>query len=254
MAGDSVGILLTGVGKRYDIVSAFAQHATVVAADPNPLAPAQYAADHRTPVPRIDDRDYVPALKRLCERFDVRAVLPLTDLDIEALALAQRLAGTAIETSLGATRAAPARFRWIERWERSGSGLNIIVPDWLFSTVVERRRVLRVTRTFLHLTGAIERWLWRLLRRHVHRISTGWEIPLATLHDRSGSLARPADFIVELRRIARRNVLPGYTLSIAWHRGEERLRAVRSTEPIHSAAAVPGDKPGFHPQNRGARL
>ena len=41
------GVLLTGVGKRYDIVSAFAQHATVVAADPNPLAPAQYAADHR---------------------------------------------------------------------------------------------------------------------------------------------------------------------------------------------------------------
>ena len=33
------GVLLTGVGKRYDIVSAFAQHATVVAADPNPLAP-----------------------------------------------------------------------------------------------------------------------------------------------------------------------------------------------------------------------
>jgi len=32
-------ILLTGVGKRYDIVSAFAQHATVIAADPNPLAP-----------------------------------------------------------------------------------------------------------------------------------------------------------------------------------------------------------------------
>ena len=28
------GVLLTGVGKRYDIVSAFAQHATVVAADP----------------------------------------------------------------------------------------------------------------------------------------------------------------------------------------------------------------------------
>jgi len=38
-----VAVLLTGVGKRYDIVSAFAQHATVIAADPNPLAPAQYA-------------------------------------------------------------------------------------------------------------------------------------------------------------------------------------------------------------------
>jgi carbamoyl-phosphate synthase large subunit len=85
-----VGILLTGVGKRYDIVSAFAQHATVIAADPNPLAPAQYAADHRTSVPPIDDPDYVSALAELCARFDVRAVVPLTDLDIEVLALAER--------------------------------------------------------------------------------------------------------------------------------------------------------------------
>lgn len=84
--GGSPAILLTGVGKRYDIVSAFAQHATVIAADPNPLAPAQYAAHHREPVPRIDEPRYVPALKRLCERFGVGAVLPLTDLDIEVLA------------------------------------------------------------------------------------------------------------------------------------------------------------------------
>jgi len=73
-------ILLTGVGKRYDIVSAFAQHATVVAADPNPLAPAQYAAHHRIAVPRIDDPAYVPALRALCERHSVKAVVPLTDL------------------------------------------------------------------------------------------------------------------------------------------------------------------------------
>jgi carbamoyl-phosphate synthase large subunit len=85
-------VLLTGVGKRYDIVSAFAQHATVVAADPNPLAPAQYAADHRYPVPRIADPEYVPALQELCERHQVGAVIPLTDLDLEVLAHA-RLAG-----------------------------------------------------------------------------------------------------------------------------------------------------------------
>ena len=52
---DTTGVLLTGVGKRYDIVSAFARHATVVAADPNPLAAAQYAAQFRRSVPRIDD-------------------------------------------------------------------------------------------------------------------------------------------------------------------------------------------------------
>jgi carbamoyl-phosphate synthase large subunit len=82
-------VLLTGVGKRYDIVSAFAQHATVVAADPNPLAPAQYAADHRYPVPRIHDPEYVPTLRALCERHLVGAVVPLTDLDLEVLARAR---------------------------------------------------------------------------------------------------------------------------------------------------------------------
>ena len=85
-APDSVAVLLTGVGKRYDIVSAFAQHATVVAADPNPLAPAQYAAHHRRAVPRIDDPSYVPALRELCDEYGVGAVVPLTDLDLHVLA------------------------------------------------------------------------------------------------------------------------------------------------------------------------
>jgi carbamoyl-phosphate synthase large subunit len=79
-------VLLTGVGKRYDIVSAFAQHAFVVAADPSPLAPAQYAADVRVAPPRVDDPSYVPFLTDLVERHGVRAVVPLTDLDLEILA------------------------------------------------------------------------------------------------------------------------------------------------------------------------
>jgi carbamoyl-phosphate synthase large subunit len=82
-------VLLTGTGKRYDIVSAFAQHTTVVACDPNPLAPAQYAATVRAAVPLIRDPQYVPALQELCERHDVGAVVPLTDLDIDVLAQAR---------------------------------------------------------------------------------------------------------------------------------------------------------------------
>lgn len=82
-------IMLTGVGKRYDIVSCFAALTTVVAVDPNPLAPAQYAAQVRASAPPIDDPEYVPELARLCELHGVGAVLPLTDLDIETLARAR---------------------------------------------------------------------------------------------------------------------------------------------------------------------
>ena len=71
-------VLLTGAGKRYDIVAAFRQHTTVVTADLNPLAPAQYAAHHRYSVPRIDDPAYVPALREICDAHGVGAVVPLT--------------------------------------------------------------------------------------------------------------------------------------------------------------------------------
>jgi carbamoyl-phosphate synthase large subunit len=79
-------VLLTGAGKRYDIVSCFAQLTRTVVADPSPLAPAQYAAHVRSAVPLIEDPGYVPALERLCEQHGVGVVLPLTDLDIEVLA------------------------------------------------------------------------------------------------------------------------------------------------------------------------
>jgi len=92
MAGRAVStpaVLLTGAGKRYDIVSCFARLTTTIVADPAPLAPAQYAAQIRAAVPMITDPGYVPALERLCEQHGVGAVLPLTDLDIEVLARAR---------------------------------------------------------------------------------------------------------------------------------------------------------------------
>ncbi len=85
----SPAVLLTGVGKRYDIVACFAALTKTIAADPNPLAPAQYAAHVRVKVPLIDHPGYVPALAALCEEHGVGAVIPLTDLDIEVLARAR---------------------------------------------------------------------------------------------------------------------------------------------------------------------
>ena len=82
-------ILLTGVGKRYDIVSCFAALTRTIAVDPNPLAPAQYAAQVRVAPPPIEDPRYVPVLAELCELHGVGAVIPLTDLDIEVLARAR---------------------------------------------------------------------------------------------------------------------------------------------------------------------
>jgi len=88
MAGLST-IMITGAGRRYDIVASFAQHTTVLATETNRLAPGQYAAQIQAIVPRIDDPGYVPELRRLCALHDVGAVIPLIDPDIAVLAAAR---------------------------------------------------------------------------------------------------------------------------------------------------------------------
>ena len=80
-------VLFTCAGQRVDIVGAFRRAgATAVAVDANPLAPALYHADEHALVPRIDDPAYVPALSALVEQYDVRLIVPLTDLDQITLA------------------------------------------------------------------------------------------------------------------------------------------------------------------------
>jgi carbamoyl-phosphate synthase large subunit len=83
-------VLFTCAGQRVDIVGAFARAgATTIAADANPLAPALYHADRYELVPRIDDPDYVPALRRLVDVHGIALIVPLTDLDQALLARAR---------------------------------------------------------------------------------------------------------------------------------------------------------------------
>jgi carbamoyl-phosphate synthase large subunit len=90
-------VLFTCAGQRVDIVSAFGRAgATTVATDINPLAPALYHADHHALVPRIDDPGYLPQLRRLIEEYDVRLVVPLTDLDQRLLARTRDELGAAV--------------------------------------------------------------------------------------------------------------------------------------------------------------
>ena len=90
-SGHGVGVLITGAGKRYDIVGVFAGHAFTIAADPSPLAPARYAADLAVAPPPIEDAGYLPFLTELVERHRIGAIVPLTELDIELLASAPEL-------------------------------------------------------------------------------------------------------------------------------------------------------------------
>jgi plasmid replication initiation protein len=122
------------------------------------------------------------------------------------------------------------QFSWINEWEERSTrdgrveGVEIILPDWFYRGVVDRSLVLTIDPNYFRLTGGIERWLYRVARKHAGRQVSGWVFELAHLHHKSGSLARVSDFAIDVRRIVARQPLPGYRLMLERVAGRERLR------------------------------
>jgi plasmid replication initiation protein len=112
------------------------------------------------------------------------------------------------------------RFSWINEWKERVDGwgkplgIELILPDWFYAGVIDETLVLNIDRAYFQLTGGIERWLYRLVRKHGGWQRGGWRFDFHHLHSKSGSLARFSDFAIDLRSIASRQSLPGYRLSV----------------------------------------
>ncbi|TIU73856.1 MAG: replication protein A [Mesorhizobium sp.] len=124
------------------------------------------------------------------------------------------------------------QFSWINEWEecrtRKGQveGMEFVLPDWFYRGVIARSLVLAIDPAYFRLTGGIERWLYRVARKHAGRQPAGWVFEVPHLHEKSGSLVRASDFALQLRRIAARQPLPGYQIQVEREAGRERLRIV----------------------------
>jgi plasmid replication initiation protein len=175
-----------------------------------------------------------------------------------------RLQSTTIATSLRQIHERRMhRFSWINEWtERADAhgnadGIDLIVPDWFFRAVLDDALVLTIDRRYFALTGGVERWLYRIVRKHAGRQPHGWRFEFRHLHARSASLSPFKRFAFELRDIVRRQPLPGYRLHIERDgRGRELLAFVPaklSTEGCGQAVKqhVPSGTGGHVPSGTG---
>jgi plasmid replication initiation protein len=168
-----------------------------------------------------------------------------------------RLQSTTVLTSLRQlTERRRHRFSWINEWKETADmhgqprGLELILPDWFYADVLDEALVLTIDRTYFDLTGGLERWLYRLVRKHGGRQEGGWSFDLDHLHAKSGSLSPLKHFIYDLREIVPRERLPGYQLVIErGSRGTERLNLTPlPVDPLTAAlrrrglATASGDK------------
>jgi plasmid replication initiation protein len=158
----------------------------------------------------------------------------------------RRLQSTSVETSIRqGKRKEHHQFSWLNEWKEvvddlgHSLGLEFIIPDWLYDGILNQRLILTIDPAYFDLTSGIERWLYRVVRKHGGKQKAGWSFTFRQLYEKSGSLARFSDFAIDLRKIVTRQTIPEYWLSI--HRNEydeELLHFIRRNclPPGHEGA------------------
>ena len=140
----------------------------------------------------------------------------------------RRLHNTSVETNIRQRGTKGRAFHWIEEWghQEDESGrpikLSITLPKWLYDGIIDARGVLTIHPDYFILKGGIERWLYRVARKHAGSQDGGWRFTMKQLHEKSGSMSRPANFACDIRKAVSANALPEYALEISRNReGEE---------------------------------
>ena len=140
-----------------------------------------------------------------------------------------RLKNTMVSTTIRAKQQRTIMFNWLEFVEidRDDRGnlkdVTVVLPEWLFEAVSDHRLILTLHRDYFLLTGGLERWLYRIIRKSAGNSSWSWR--LRTLHERSGSTQEFKQFAHAIRGIAKHQVLLDYKLQIKNRNSEQFLFA-----------------------------
>jgi plasmid replication initiation protein len=149
-----------------------------------------------------------------------------------------RLQSTTVATSIRQpAEGRRHRFSWINEWkertDRNGrpDGIEMILPDWFYQAVLDDALILTIDRAYFNLAGGLERWLYRIVRKHGGSQRKGWRFDFRHLHQKSGALSPFKRFAFELRDIIRRQPLPGYRLFLEVEIGGRTLLAFEPFPP-----------------------
>jgi len=147
-----------------------------------------------------------------------------------------RLVATTIKTNIRAENRREATFSWLDGWtqlvdektERS-RGMTIELSNWFWEGVMMKGGVLSIDRAYFAITGGRERWLYKVARKHAGGAGeAGFAISMPVLFEKSGAEGQYRRFKFEMLKLAEKNDLPGYALSIETSReGEPMLRMRR---------------------------
>jgi plasmid replication initiation protein len=149
-----------------------------------------------------------------------------------------RLVATTIKTNIRAENRREATFSWLDGWtqlvdektERS-RGMTIELSNWFWEGVMMKGGVLSIDRAYFDITGGRERWLYKVARKHAGGAGEdGFAISMPVLFEKSGAEGEYRRFKFEILKLAEKDALPGYGLSVEPGKGGEPLLRMRRVD------------------------
>ena len=171
----------------------------------------------------------------------------------------ERLTHTAVRTNIRAQgKKKTSSFHWVESWTEVTDGhtgettaMTLTLPDWLFQGVLMKGGVLTIHEDYFLLTGGIERWIYRVARKHAGQQDHGWQFTMRQLYEKSGSASRFSDFALDVRKVVESNTLPEYAAQL--HKNEEGDEIVHFLRRNLLAVDDPRYETPRHPRRRNAQ-
>ena len=174
---------------------------------------------------------------------------PTTGRPYELLGQAlDRLVSTTIKTNIRAENRREATFSWLDGWaqlvdERTERtrGMTLELSNWFWEGVLMKGGVLAIDRAYFNITGGRERWLYKVARKHAGGAGEGgFAIAMPTLFEKSGAEGEYRRFKFEILKLAAKDALPGYALSIEQGKGDEPLLRMRRVDgKLGAEASLP---------------
>jgi plasmid replication initiation protein len=128
-------------------------------------------------------------------------------------------------------------FNWLSEIKQvkdgnTHKGYEIVIPDWLYESVVEKKIVLTLDDDYFKIRGGLERWLYLFARKSSGYNTGGWSEGLFSIYQKSGSKSSFSEFKRSISAIIKRGGVLGYKISPISYKRQKGLYIIRDNELV----------------------
>ena len=153
-----------------------------------------------------------------------------------------RLHHTFVETNLTMGDAKTRHsFNWLSEIKRNtfvssrgelDRGFEATLPDWIWSSIVNKKWILTLDDGYFNLKGGLERFLYLYARKSAGSQPGGWAESIDSLYKKSGVLSSKAHFKAAVKKLCGKTLV---SYEISWcvgKHGEEGIHFQRTDEIV----------------------